>query len=110
VVTDDSFKDYQGYNLGLVDDSMEEVSPGIDILKALKTQKISAFKQQLAEHYKLEPEQFRLWALAYRANESLRVDKPLQSAEDRVCKVFFFILFILVLFLLKKKKKKKKIF
>jgi ubiquitin carboxyl-terminal hydrolase 7 len=104
VVTDDSFKDYQGYNLGLVDDSMEEVSPGIDILKALKTQKISAFKQQLAEHYKLEPEQFRLWALAYRANQSLRVDKPLQSAEDRVCKVFF--LFIYFSFIFTKKKKK----
>ncbi|KAI8886846.1 cysteine proteinase [Backusella circina FSU 941] len=85
VVTDDSFNNYQGFNLGLIDDKMQEVSPGIEIFKALKTEKVSAFKQQLAEHYKIEPDRFRLWTLTYRHNNALlRVDKPLQSAEERV--------------------------
>ncbi|KAG1240444.1 hypothetical protein G6F68_017656 [Rhizopus microsporus] len=54
VVTDDSFKDYQGFNLAIFDDRYLEVSPHVDVFKAPKAEKITEFKKQLMEHYNLE--------------------------------------------------------
>ncbi|KAI7896456.1 uncharacterized protein EV154DRAFT_239233 [Mucor mucedo] len=83
VVTDDSFKEYQGFNLAAFDDRYLEASDNVDIFKALKTEKISAFKQQLIDHYKVEPERFRLWSILYRQNKTVRVDQPLSLADER---------------------------
>ncbi|GAA5807685.1 hypothetical protein MFLAVUS_001059 [Mucor flavus] len=84
VVTDNSFKDYQGFNLAVFDDRYLEASAGVDIFKALKTEKVSTFKQQLMDHYKLEPERFRLWSILYRQNKTVRVDQPLTSADEKL--------------------------
>lgn len=86
VVTDGSFKDYQGFNLAVFDDRYLEVSPHVDVFKAPKTEKINAFKQQIIDHYKLEPERFRLWNILYRQNKTVRVDQVLSSAEERQSK------------------------
>jgi ubiquitin carboxyl-terminal hydrolase 7 len=87
VVTDDSFKDYQGFNLAVFDDRYLEVSPHVDVFKAPKTDKISAFKQKIVEHYKLEPEKFRLWSILYRQNKTVRVDQALSLADERQSKL-----------------------
>jgi ubiquitin carboxyl-terminal hydrolase 7 len=89
VVTDESFKEYQGFNLAVFDDRSLEVSPHVQIFKALKSEKISTFKQQLVDHYKLDPEKFRLWSILYRQNKTVRVDQPLTSADERSSKLFF---------------------
>ncbi|CAO0793297.1 unnamed protein product [Mucor circinelloides] len=83
VVTDESFQDYQGFNLAVFDDRYLEVSPHVQVFKAPKTEKISAFKQQLVDHYKLEPERFRLWSILYRQNKTVRVDQVLSPADER---------------------------
>jgi ubiquitin carboxyl-terminal hydrolase 7 len=83
VVTDDSFKDYQGFNLAIFDERYLEVSPHVDVFKAPKTDKISAFKQQIVDHYKIELERFRLWSVLYRQNGTIRVDQALSSADER---------------------------
>ncbi|KAI8877977.1 cysteine proteinase [Backusella circina FSU 941] len=83
VVNDKSFNDYQGFDIGVFDDRGLEVSPGVDIFKALKTEKLSTFKQNLMEHYKMEADQFRLWTILYRQNKTIRVDQPLSIQEDR---------------------------
>lgn len=85
-MTDDSFKEYQGFNLAAFDDRYLEASDNVDIFKALKTEKISAFKQQLIDHYKVEPERFRLWSILYRQNKTVRVDQPLSLADERTSK------------------------
>ncbi|CAO3657616.1 unnamed protein product [Mucor hiemalis] len=84
VVTDQSFEDYQGFNLAIFDDRFLEVSPHVQVFKAPKTEKISAFKQQLVDHYKLSPDRFRLWSILYRKNKTVRVDQPLDAAEERL--------------------------
>ena len=72
--------------MAVFDDRNLEASPNVDIFKALKTEKISTFKQQLVEHYNLEPERFRLWSILYRQNKTVRVDQPLTSADERLSK------------------------
>lgn len=91
-MTDESFEDYQGFNLAVFDDRFLEVSPHVQVFKAPKTEKISAFKQQLIDHYKLSPDRFRLWSILYRKNKTVRVDQPLEAADERLCKLFYFFI------------------
>lgn len=70
----------------MFDDRYLEATPTVDIFKALKTEKISSFKQQLIDHYQLDPERFRLWSILYRQNKTVRVDQPLTSADERSSK------------------------
>lgn len=86
IITDKSFTDYQGFDLAVFDDRFMEVSPAVDVLKALKSTKVSAFKQAIAEHYKLSAEQFRLWSILYRQNRTVRVDHVLIASDDRQSK------------------------
>ncbi|KAI8330654.1 hypothetical protein EDC96DRAFT_452112 [Choanephora cucurbitarum] len=83
VVTDESFTDYQGFNLAVFDDRYLEVSPHVDVFKTPKTEKISVLKQQLMDHYHLEPNQFRLWSILFRQNKTVRVDHTLTPADER---------------------------
>lgn len=85
-MTNDSFKEYQGFNLAAFDDRYLEASDNVDIFKALKTEKISSFKQQLVDYYKVEPEKFRLWTILYRQNKTVRVDQPLSVPNERMSK------------------------
>ncbi|EIE78675.1 hypothetical protein RO3G_03379 [Rhizopus delemar RA 99-880] len=84
VVTDDSFKDYQGFNLAIFDDRYLEVSPHVDVFKAPKTEKITEFKKQLMEHYNLEANAFRLWSVHGRQNKTTRVGQFLNSNEEKL--------------------------
>lgn len=84
VVTNDSFKQYQGFNLVKFDDRYMEVSEGVDIFKVPKVDKISTLKEQLVNHYQLEPDNFRLWSFIHRQNKLLRVDDLLTAADERL--------------------------
>ncbi|KAG1172248.1 hypothetical protein G6F70_001903 [Rhizopus microsporus] len=84
VITDDSLKDYQGFNLAVFDDRYLEVSPHVEVFKAPKIEKVSEFKKQLMDHYKLEANQLRLWYIQTRQNKTNRVTQCLTSAEDKL--------------------------
>ncbi|KAI8640264.1 hypothetical protein BD408DRAFT_348306 [Parasitella parasitica] len=86
VVTDESLCDYQGFNLAVFDDRYLEASPHVQVFKALKTEKISTFKQQLVDHYKLDPDRFRLWTILYRQNTTVRVDHVVSPVDERQSK------------------------
>ncbi|CAO3694083.1 unnamed protein product [Rhizopus stolonifer] len=84
VVTDDSFKDYQGFNLAVFDDRYLEVSSHVDVFKSPKTEKIADFKKQLTEHYKLETSQFRLWSIQGIQNKTTRVGHLLNATDENL--------------------------
>lgn len=86
VVTDKSFEQYQGFNMAGFDDRFMEVSQGVDVFKVPKADKISTFKEQLVDHYNLDPENFRLWSFVYRQNKMIRVDDVLTAADERTSK------------------------
>lgn len=86
VITDNSLKDYQGFNLAVFDDRYLEVSPHVEVFKAPKIEKVSEFKKQLMDHYKLEANQLRLWYIQTRQNKTNRVTQCLTSAEDKLRK------------------------
>ncbi|KAI9264786.1 hypothetical protein BY458DRAFT_587512 [Sporodiniella umbellata] len=82
VVTDSSFKEYQGFNLAIFDDRYLEVSANVDVLKAPKTEKLVDFKQQIAEYYKLELKDFRLWLIQGHQSQQARVTRALAPTEE----------------------------
>ncbi|KAG0181285.1 hypothetical protein DFQ29_008812 [Apophysomyces sp. BC1021] len=84
VVTNESFKTRQEFDLAVFDDKNLETSTGVDVFKVLKSEKVVNFKQSLAEHFKLEPEKFRLWSILYRANKTIRVDSPLSPTDEKL--------------------------
>ncbi|KAF7729663.1 hypothetical protein EC973_004036 [Apophysomyces ossiformis] len=83
IVTDESFKTRQEFDLAVFDDKNLEATPGVDILKVLKSEKVVNFKAKLAEYYNLEPDQFRLWSILSRTNKTVRVDSPLSSQDEK---------------------------
>ncbi|KAI8384621.1 uncharacterized protein BYT42DRAFT_493907 [Radiomyces spectabilis] len=84
VVTDATFANRQEFDIAMFDDRRLETSPEVDIFKVPRTEKIVVFKQKIIEHYKINPEKFRLWTIAYRSNETARVDRPLTPTEERM--------------------------
>ncbi|ORX43087.1 cysteine proteinase [Hesseltinella vesiculosa] len=84
IITDESFKDWQRFDLTVFDDRALTTAPGIQVLKMLKTDTVSAFKDQVSKHYNLDKSQFRLWSIVCRANETLRVDKILTAGDDNI--------------------------
>ncbi|KAI7906203.1 uncharacterized protein BX663DRAFT_499233 [Cokeromyces recurvatus] len=83
VLSDKSFEDYQGFDLATLDDQRLEVSSQVDVFKRPKLEKLNVFKQQLAEHYQLETDQFRLWSVIYRQNKTIRVEQLITTNEER---------------------------
>lgn len=98
IVTDKSFEEYQGFDLAVFDDRYMEVSPAVDIIKVPKMDKVSNFKLTLADHYKLKPDQFRLWSILYRQNRTVRVDHVLTANDDRQSKTLSYIVTALLIF------------
>ncbi|CAO3609348.1 unnamed protein product [Cunninghamella echinulata] len=82
VLTDDLFKDRQEFDFATFDDRNLQTSPGVEVFRVKKGEKVSAFKQELMDKYKLNPNNIRLWSLIHRSNETVRVDQPLTSAEE----------------------------
>ncbi|KAI8985250.1 hypothetical protein BDB01DRAFT_721890 [Pilobolus umbonatus] len=83
IVTDDSFKDYQGFNLAIFDDQHLQVSAPVELMKVPKLETIHTFKQRLADHYKIGLDQFRLWSFIYRDNKTIRVCKAMNAMDER---------------------------
>ncbi|KAI8343131.1 hypothetical protein BC941DRAFT_410498 [Chlamydoabsidia padenii] len=82
VITDETFKDRQEFDLATFDDRALQATPGVDIFKVLKNDTVNTFKDKLAEHYKLEKDKMRLWTVIYRTNETIRIDEPYTAAEE----------------------------
>ncbi|KAI7858609.1 hypothetical protein BDC45DRAFT_498727 [Circinella umbellata] len=85
VVTDSSFKERQEFDMAMFDDKNYQVTPGVHVLKVLKTEKIISVKQQLAEHFNLNNNnsKFRLWTIVQRTNKTVRVEAPLTPSEEK---------------------------
>ncbi|KAI8073083.1 hypothetical protein BC940DRAFT_290503 [Gongronella butleri] len=84
VVTDDTFHDWQRFDLAIFDDRAMQTSQGVEVFKGLKTDSIATFKDQIAAHYKIDKSAFRLWSFIVRGHETTRVDKLLTEADDAI--------------------------
>ncbi|KAI7870464.1 hypothetical protein BDF14DRAFT_1774466 [Spinellus fusiger] len=82
VMNDSTFSKRQEFDLATLDDKNNALSPGVEEFKLLKTETISALKQQIIAHYHLEPDKFRLWTLC-RNNKILRVDQVIGPADEK---------------------------
>lgn len=83
MITDETFKDSQEFDLATFDDRAIQTSPGVDVFKVLKTGTVASFKDKLVDHYKLEKDKVRLWNVIYRTNETVRVDQPFTPNEEQ---------------------------
>lgn len=83
IITDKTFNNYQGFDLAVFDERNLEVSPSVDVMKVLKTDRLFNFKKALADHYSLQQENVRLWSILYRQNKTVRVDHVLTGNDDR---------------------------
>lgn len=94
MLTDDVFKNRQEFDLATFDDRYLQTSPGVEVFKVKKGEKVSTFKQELMEKYNLSPNGFRLWSVIYRSNETVRVDLPLTPAEESGSKLLIIIIIL----------------
>ncbi|KAL0095137.1 hypothetical protein F4703DRAFT_1766363 [Phycomyces blakesleeanus] len=84
VVTDSTFLTRQEFDLAAFDDRVFKTVGGVEVFKVPKNEKILTFKQQLAEHFKLDLDKIRLWSILFRSNKTVRVDQALSSTEERM--------------------------
>ena len=76
VVTEDSFKAHQGFDLANWETDI--VSPSTPkIHRVLRASSVADFAKTLAEENKLSPEHVRLWVMVNRQNKTVRPDQPL---------------------------------
>lgn len=73
VITDDTFKKHQGFDLASFDDRIVPASP-VASFKVPKNQPYVEFKMQLCNQYNLNPEDVRMWVLVNRQNKTVRPD------------------------------------
>ncbi|CAO3594348.1 unnamed protein product [Absidia cylindrospora] len=83
VITDETFKNRQEFDLATFDDRAIQTTPGVDVFKVRKTDTVAAFKDKLVDHYKLDKDRVRLWNVIYRTNETVRIDQPFTPSEEQ---------------------------
>lgn len=87
VVTDDSFRAYQGFDLtDWANDPNTSSSP--QIFRVLRTSTVGDFTKTVAESLQLPPEQLRLWVMVNRQNKTTRPDQPLPDLNMTVTEAY----------------------
>ncbi|CAJ0637306.1 11152_t:CDS:10, partial [Entrophospora sp. SA101] len=76
LVTEDTFKAHQGFDLANFDERQYPLS-NLQPLKVLKTSTFNDFKEKVAAEYDKSPDQIRFWALVNRQNKTVRPDAPI---------------------------------
>lgn len=82
MITDETFRNRQEFDLATFDDRALQATPGVDIFKVLKNDTVATFKGKLADHYKFAEDKIRLWSVIYRTNETVRIDQPITATEE----------------------------
>ena len=89
VITDETFGKHQGFDLASFD---EKHIPPSDLpsFRVLKNEPFSRFKQRVADQFKYNLSDFKLWVMVNRQNKTIRPDVPVldndsgQSEHSRV--------------------------
>ncbi|CAI2180552.1 16272_t:CDS:10 [Funneliformis geosporum] len=82
VVTAETFKNHQGFDLANFDDRQYPLSD-VHSYKILKTDTYGAFKVYIARTFNnIPPEQIRFWVLVNRQNKTVRPDAPIPEAYE----------------------------
>ncbi|CAG8566428.1 7948_t:CDS:10 [Funneliformis caledonium] len=81
VVTAETFKNHQGFDLANFDDRQYPLSE-VHIYKILKTDTYGAFKVYIARTFSIPPEQIRFWVLVNRQNKTVRPDAPIPESYE----------------------------
>ncbi|ORX33688.1 hypothetical protein BD324DRAFT_666297 [Kockovaella imperatae] len=80
VITDDIFSRHQGFDLASFDDKNLPATE-LPTFRVLKTEPFSTFKQRIAQWFKINERDFRLWVLVNRQNKTIRPDVPIHDSD-----------------------------
>ncbi|KAF8343945.1 cysteine proteinase [Cantharellus anzutake] len=80
VITDETFRRHQGFDLASFDDRVWPPSE-LPTFRVLKTESYLQFKSRVAEHFHFQESQIRLWVLVNRQNKTVRPDTPIPENE-----------------------------
>ncbi|CAG8517017.1 2181_t:CDS:10 [Diversispora eburnea] len=78
VVTAETFRNYQGFDLANFDDRQYPLSP-VPQYKVLKNDTYGSFKESVARDIQVPAEQIRFWVLVNRQNKTVRPDAPISD-------------------------------
>ncbi|CAO3672198.1 unnamed protein product [Umbelopsis vinacea] len=83
IITDDTFKKYQGFDLASFDEKAGE-SPAYLSYRTRKEDTLESFKAALCESLNVPYDHIRLWILVNRQNRTVRPDAPILEADYRL--------------------------
>ncbi|CAG8488525.1 10217_t:CDS:10 [Acaulospora colombiana] len=78
VVTAETFRSHQGFDLANFDDRQYPLSE-VPHFKVLKSDTYGAFKEMVAKKFEIPVEQIRFWVLVNRQNKTVRPDAPISE-------------------------------
>ncbi|KAL7416026.1 hypothetical protein BDY24DRAFT_406155 [Mrakia frigida] len=81
IISDDTFRRHQGFDLASFDDKNVPVSE-LPIFRVLKNETYKTFKGRVAAHYNHPEANFRLWVLVNRQNKTVRPDIPIEDMDS----------------------------
>ncbi|ORY24392.1 ubiquitin carboxyl-terminal hydrolase 5 [Naematelia encephala] len=81
VITDDIFGRHQGFDLASFDDKNLPATE-LPTFRVLKTETYLTFKQRIAQFFKYNERDFRLWVLVNRQNKTIRPDVPIHDNDN----------------------------
>ena len=73
MIENDNFCKHEGFDLASLR------SPDLATFRVPKTDLYSTLKSQIARHFKVGEDQFRLWVLVKRQNKTIRTDVPISD-------------------------------
>ncbi|PVF96521.1 cysteine proteinase [Serendipita vermifera] len=80
VITEESFRQHEGFDLGTFDDKNSSPSELLSF-RVLKQDSYYKFKTQVAQRTGLPTERIRLWVISSRQNKTLRPDIPIPDTD-----------------------------
>ena len=80
VITNQTFTQHQGFDLATFDDRAV-TQLDLPSYRVLKSQTFLDFRTMIADEYKYEPEDVRLWVLVNRQNKTVRPDAPVTDQD-----------------------------
>lgn len=88
IITDDTFRKHQGFDLAAFDDKTGGMpaSTGIIAMRVAKNQPYTDFKSQLCHELRLHTEEVRLWVLVNRQNKTVRPDAAVPEDDSTLSK------------------------
>lgn len=81
VITDDVFNRHQGFDLASFDDKNVPATE-LATFRVQKQETYVNFKARIAQSFKMDPRDFRLWVLVNRQNKTIRPDVPIHDSDN----------------------------